>query len=86
MEFGIIEKENGIFCANCKALVSKDGFYTQKYCSNCGAPLKPTSAKEHMDLIKQEQLRVISAIKKALKTYDIDKILSDLTEELTQKS
>ena len=83
MTFGIKENNDGIFCANCNNRITSDTFFTQKYCSNCGAPLKKASADDYTNLIKREQLKVLQTISASLLKYDIQKILTDLKKELT---
>ena len=49
MKFGIMENKDGCFCANCDKFVSKDGVYTENFCSKCGIPIK----KEGADIFEQ---------------------------------
>ena len=85
MQFGIEERDGGIYCANCHTKVTDDDFFAQKFCVNCGSPLKKSSADAYMETIAQEQIKVIDTIRDALPKHDIQKILTDLREELTEK-
>lgn len=86
MKYGIKETKDGIFCANCGQLITKDEFYSEEFCPNCGAPLTAEAIKLYEERIKEGQKLVLDTIEQALPKYNINKIIGDLKEELTENN
>ncbi|MGD9901263.1 MAG: hypothetical protein AB7S44_01855 [Spirochaetales bacterium] len=79
MKYGITEKGNLIFCANCGKGLATDGEMKYNYCSRCGAPLSIESIEQKEDEILQIKTDLLDDLKDIAEKLETDSFEAVLT-------
>ncbi len=85
MNYGIIEEENIVMCANCQKPLSNNGEIPYEFCPDCGSPLtvEAINAKEIDDYNLQRRAALnISEIAKENKTDSVTIAVKKYLEEI----